>query len=70
MIEWLGGGDPTGKFEAGIIALTPDGRAASRATSPCMARSRWWEFPVNVVKAADGSYTISGEVTIDYRSGS
>ena len=66
MIEWLGGGMPEGKFELGIIALAPDGQGQVTGKLTFHGESQRVEFPVNVTQA-DGTYTITGEATIDYR---
>lgn len=67
MIEWLGGGDPAAKFEAGIIALTPDGQGRVSGYLTMHGQKALVEFPVNVTKAGD-VFTITGEATIDYRN--
>jgi polyisoprenoid-binding protein YceI len=67
MVAWLGGDNPTGKFEIGIIALTPDGQGRVTGNLTFHGTSSLVEFPVMVVR--DGSdYTITGEVTVDYRN--
>lgn len=66
MIEWLGGGDPAGKFESGIVALTPDGQGRVNGRLTFHGKTDSLEFPVNVTKAGD-VYTITGESTVDYR---
>ncbi len=66
MIKWLGGGEPTGKFELGILALTPDGQGQVTGTLTFHGTGQLIEFPVNVANAG-GTYTITGEATIDYR---
>jgi len=67
MIEWLGGGDPTGRFEAGIIALTPDGQGRVSGYLSMNNQKALVEFPVNVTKVGE-HYTITGEATVDYRN--
>jgi polyisoprenoid-binding protein YceI len=67
MIEWLGGDEPTGKFDLGILALTPDGQGQANGTLAFHGTSALVEFPVNVSKAAD-TYTVTGEATIDTRN--
>jgi polyisoprenoid-binding protein YceI len=67
MIEWLGGGEPTGKFEAGIIALTPDGQGRVTGYLTMHGEKALVEFPVQVTKA-DGVITITGEATVDCRN--
>ena len=68
MIEWLGGGDPTGKFEAGIIALTPDGQGRVTGYLTMHGEKSLVEFPVLVTKSPEGVITITGEATVDYRN--
>jgi polyisoprenoid-binding protein YceI len=66
MLEWLGGNDPAGKFEIGIIALTPDGQGRVTGNLAFHGTSSLVEFPIDV--ARDGNdYTITGEATVDYR---
>jgi len=67
MIEWLGGGDPTGKFESGIVALTPDGQGRVTGYLTMHGEKSLVEFPVQVTKA-DGVITITGQATVDYRN--
>jgi polyisoprenoid-binding protein YceI len=67
MIEWLGGGDPAGKFEAGIIALTPDGQGRVTGYLAMHGEKQLVEFPVNVTKAGD-VFTITGEATVNYKA--
>jgi len=68
MIEWLGGGEPVGRFELGTLALAPDGQGQVSGRLTFHGVGERIEFPVNVTKA-DDTYTIAGETTIDYRSG-
>jgi polyisoprenoid-binding protein YceI len=67
MIEWLGGGEPAGRFELGILALTPSGQGQANGNLTFHDRTAIIEFPVNVVQA-DGAAVISGTATIDYRN--
>lgn len=67
MLEWLGGDDPAGKFELGILALAPDGQGQANGNLTFHGATGLVEFPVNVSKAGD-TYTITGEATIDYRN--
>lgn len=67
MMEWLGGDEATGKFELGILALTPDGQGQANGNLTFHGATALMEFPVNVSKAGD-TYTITGEATIDYRN--
>jgi polyisoprenoid-binding protein YceI len=66
MIKWLGGGDPEGRFELGNLAITPDGQGQVSGRLTFHGKTERVEFPINVVKA-DGTVTITGETTIDYR---
>ncbi len=68
MIEWLGGGDPTGRFEAGIIALTPDGQGRVTGYLTMHGEKSLVEFPVQVTKSPEGVITITGQATVDYRN--
>jgi len=67
MIEWLGGGIPQGRFELGNLAVTPDGQGQASGRLIFHDVTERVEFPINIVRA-DGSYTITGETTIDYRT--
>jgi len=67
MIEWLGGDEPAGKFDLGILALAPDGQGQANGNLTFHGATALVEFPVNVSKAGD-TYTITGEATIDYRN--
>lgn len=67
MLEWLGGDEPAGKFELGILALTPDGQGQANGNLTFHGATNLVEFPVNVSKVADSS-VIKGEATIDYRT--
>lgn len=67
MIAWLGGGEPTGKFESGIVALTPDGQGRVSGYLTMHDQKALVEFPVNVTKSG-GDYVLTGEATIDYRN--
>ncbi len=67
MLEWLGGDEPAGKFELGILALTPDGQGQANGNLTFHGTTALVEFPVNVTKAGD-TYTITGEATIDTRN--
>lgn len=66
MLEWLGGDDASGKFELGILALTPDGQGQANGNLTFHGTTALVEFPVNVTKTGD-TYTVTGEATIDYR---
>jgi len=67
MIKWLGGGTPEGRFEMGNLALTPDGQGQVSGRLTFHGVTERVEFPINVVKA-NGTYTITGETTLDYRT--
>ena len=67
MLEWLGGNDPAGRFELGILALTPSGQGQANGNLTFHGRTALVEFPVNVV-SADGATVITGTATIDYRN--
>lgn len=66
MLEWLGGNDAAGKYEVGIVAVTPDGQGQVTGNLTFHGKTALVEFPVNV-QQADGVYTITGEATLDYR---
>jgi polyisoprenoid-binding protein YceI len=67
MLEWLGGNEPAGKFELGILALTPDGQGQANGNLTFHGATNLVEFPVNVSKAGE-SYIITGSATLDYRN--
>jgi len=67
MLEWLGGDETTGKFDLGILALTPDGQGQANGNLTFHNATALVEFPVNVSKAG-GTYTITGEASVDYRN--
>lgn len=66
MIVWLGGGEPGGVFDLGILALAPDGQGQASGKLAFHGETQLVEFPVTV-KAQDGVYTVTGKATIDYR---
>ncbi len=66
MLEWLGGDDPAGRFELGILAMTPNGQGQVTGNLTFHGTTAPVEFPVVIIKTADTS-TVTGEVTIDYR---
>jgi polyisoprenoid-binding protein YceI len=66
MIEWLGGGEPAGRFELGILALTPSGQGQASGNLTFHGQTHLVEFPVNVVQSGD-AFVITGEATLDYR---
>lgn len=68
MIEWLGGGEPDGVFTLGVLALTPDGQGQASGKLTFHGATQLVEFPVNVAKEADGTYTLTGSTTIDVRN--
>ena len=67
MMKWLGGDDAEGRFELGNLAVTPDGQGQASGRLTFHGVTDRVEFPVNLTRA-DGSYTITGETTIDYRN--
>jgi len=67
MIKWLGGGAPEGRFELGNLALTPDGQGQISGRLTMHGVTEVVVFPIDIIRA-DGTYTISGETTIDYRT--
>ena len=67
MISWLGGGHPSGRFELGNLAVTPDGQGQASGRLAFHGATQRVEFPINVTKADDGTCTITGEATVDYR---
>lgn len=67
MIQWLGGGVPEGRFELGNLAVTPNGQGQASGRLIFHGVTERIEFPVEVTKA-DGAYTVTGEVTLDYRN--
>lgn len=66
MIKWLGGGIPEGRFELGNLAVTPNGQGQASGRLIFHGITERIEFPIEVARA-DGTYTITGETTIDYR---
>jgi polyisoprenoid-binding protein YceI len=67
MITWLGGGEPIGKFELGILALAPDGQGQVTGKLTFHNNTSLIEFSVNVIRAGS-DYTVTGDTTIDYRN--
>lgn len=67
MIKWLGGGIPEGRFELGNLAVTPNGQGQASGRLIFHGTTERIEFPVEVTKA-DNTYTVKGQVTIDYRN--
>lgn len=66
MIQWLGGGVPEGRFELGNLAVTPNGQGQASGRLIFHGVTERIEFPVEVTKT-DNTYTVKGQVTIDYR---
>lgn len=66
LLEWLGGGDPTGIYELGVLALAPDGQGQASGRLMFHGQNRRVEFPVLVTRTAE-AITITGETTIDTR---
>lgn len=64
MIEWLGGGEPAGRFELGILAITPSGQGQVSGNLTFHGKTALVEFPVNI-EQADGAHTITGTATIN-----
>lgn len=67
MIKWLGGGEPEGSFDLGLLALAPDGQGQASGKLTLHGETQLVEFPV-LVKMQDGVYTVTGKTTIDYRN--
>lgn len=67
MIEWLGGGEPAGRFELGILALTPSGQGQASGNLTLRGQTQFIEFPVQVTQTG-GAYQVTGETVIDYRN--
>ncbi len=67
MLEWLGGDEPSGKFDLGILALAPDGQGQANGNLTFHNATALVEFPVNVSKTGD-TYTITGEASLDCRN--
>jgi polyisoprenoid-binding protein YceI len=67
MIQWLGGGEPEGSFDLGMLALAPDGQGQASGRLTFHGQTQLVEFPVQV-KVQDGIYTVTGKATIDYRN--
>jgi polyisoprenoid-binding protein YceI len=67
MIQWLGGGTPEGRFELGNLAVTPNGQGQASGRLIFHGVTERIEFPVEVTKV-DNMYTVTGQVTLDYRN--
>lgn len=67
MIQWLGGGQPAGRFEMGNLALTPDGQGQVSGRLTFHGVTERVEFPILLLKTGD-VFTVSGETTLDYRT--
>jgi polyisoprenoid-binding protein YceI len=67
MIKWLGGGAPEGRYEMGNLAMAPDGQGQVSGRLAFHDVVELVEFPVNITRT-DGTYTITGETTVDYRT--
>lgn len=65
MIQWLGGGDPEGRFELGALAVAPDGQGQATGRLTFHGTSQLVEFPVQV-QQLDNAWTISGAATVKY----
>jgi polyisoprenoid-binding protein YceI len=66
MIKWLGGGMPEGRFELGNLAVTPNGQGQASGRLIFHGITERIEFPVEVNRDG-GTYTVTGETTLDYR---
>ncbi len=66
LLAWLGGGDPTGTYELGVLALAPDGQGQASGRLTFHGQTRRVEFPVLVTRT-DTTVTVTGETTIDTR---
>jgi polyisoprenoid-binding protein YceI len=67
MIKWLGGGSPEGRYEMGNLAMAPDGQGQVSGRLTFHGVVEVVELPVNITRE-DGTYTITGETTVDYRT--
>lgn len=65
MLEWLGGGDPDGRFELGALAVTRDGQGQATGRLTFHGTSQLIEFPVEV-QQLDSAWTITGAATVKY----
>lgn len=66
MIEWLGGGLPAGRFDLGILAVTPSGQGEATGNLTLNGKAALIEFPVNIAQEG-GAYVVTGEAQVDYR---
>lgn len=66
MIDWLGGGEPVGRFELGILALTPSGQGQVSGNLTFHGRTSLVEFPVNITRDGE-AHIVTGTATINYR---
>ncbi len=66
MLEWLGGGEPAGSYELGVLALAPDGQGQASGRLTFHGQNRRVEFPVLVTRTEE-ALTVTGETTIDTR---
>lgn len=67
MLDWLGSIDAGGRFELGVLALTPSGQGQANGRLTFHGATQRIEFPVAVTRV-DRAYTIAGEVTLDHRN--
>lgn len=67
MIEWLGGGQPEGKFELGNLALLPTGQGQVSGRLSFHGAVERVEMPITIVRT-DDDFSVTGEATIDYRN--
>lgn len=66
MLAWLGGGEPAGTYELGVLALAPDGQGQASGRLSFHGQNRRVEFPVLVTRTEE-TLTVTGETTIDTR---
>ena len=66
MIEWLGGGEPEGRFVLGALATTPSGQGRASGRLTFHGTAQMVEMPVQVGQV-NGEYTVTGTATINYR---
>ena len=66
MIVWLGGGEPEGVFDLGLLAIAPDGQGQATGKLTFHGETQLVEFPVHVT-VKDGLHTVTGKAILDYR---
>lgn len=67
MLSWLGGGEPEGRFELGMLALAPNGLGQANGRLTFHGSSQLVEFPVTI-KREDRTYTVTGTATVNTRN--